>query len=87
MLENIPNALSSGERLMAFLAMTHLNVNFCFDTGHANLMESVEGEFNIMKDRIRSTHIHDNDFGHNDGDKGFFAQMEYLTPEIMRALK
>ncbi len=28
-----------------------------------------------------------NDFGHNDGDKGFFAQMEYLTPEILRCLK
>jgi sugar phosphate isomerase/epimerase len=61
LLENIPNALSSGTRLMAFLAMTHLNINFCFDTGHANLMDGVETEFNIMKDRIRSTHIHDND--------------------------
>jgi hypothetical protein len=28
-----------------------------------------------------------NDFGHNDGDRGFFEQMEYLTPEIVRALK
>lgn len=28
-----------------------------------------------------------NDFGHNDGDRGFFEQMEYLTPEIMRTLK
>lgn len=27
-----------------------------------------------------------NDFGHNDGDRGFFAQMEYLTPEIKRVL-
>ena len=27
------------------------------------------------------------DFGHNDGDKGFFEQMEYLTPEVMRTLK
>lgn len=27
-----------------------------------------------------------NDFGHNDGDKGFFGQMEYLTPELMRVL-
>lgn len=27
------------------------------------------------------------DFGHNDGDEGFFRQMEYLTPEIMRVLK
>jgi DNA modification methylase len=28
-----------------------------------------------------------NDFGHNDGDKGFFEQMDFLTPEIIRALK
>jgi DNA modification methylase len=28
-----------------------------------------------------------NDFGHNDGDDGFFAQMEFLTPETMRVLK
>jgi sugar phosphate isomerase/epimerase len=61
LLENIPNRLSSAMRLMAFIEMTHLNLNFCFDTGHANIMETVEGEFNIMKDRIRSTHIHDND--------------------------
>jgi DNA modification methylase len=27
-----------------------------------------------------------NDFGHNDGDKGFFEQMEFLTPEIMRVM-
>jgi len=28
-----------------------------------------------------------NDLGHNDGDKGFFEQMEFLTPEIIRVLK
>jgi DNA modification methylase len=27
-----------------------------------------------------------NDFGHNDGDKGFFEQMEFLTPELIRTL-
>jgi hypothetical protein len=27
-----------------------------------------------------------NDFGHNDGDAGFFEQMEYLTPEVLRVL-
>ena len=27
-----------------------------------------------------------NDFGHNDGDRGFFEQMEFLSPEIMRVL-
>ncbi|MGE5644703.1 MAG: sugar phosphate isomerase/epimerase family protein [Acidobacteriota bacterium] len=61
LLENIPNALSSAERLMAFIGMTHLNLNFCFDTGHANMNEGVEAAFEIMKGRIRSTHVHDND--------------------------
>jgi sugar phosphate isomerase/epimerase len=61
LLENIPNRLSSAERLMHFNEMTHLGMNFVFDTGHANLMEGVEQAFSIMKDRIRSTHVHDND--------------------------
>jgi len=61
LLENIPNGLSSAERLTMFLAVTHLNLNFCFDIGHAHMNEGVEAAFEIMKDRIRSTHIHDND--------------------------
>ena len=61
LLENIPNRLSSGERLMHFNDMTHLQMNFVFDIGHANLMEGVEPAFGAMKDRIKSTHIHDND--------------------------
>jgi DNA modification methylase len=28
-----------------------------------------------------------NDFGHTDGDEHFFAQMDFLTPELMRVLK
>lgn len=28
-----------------------------------------------------------NDFGHNHGNKGFFEQMEYLTPNLIRTLK
>jgi len=61
LLENIPNALSSGERLMLFLEQTHLDLNFVFDVGHAHIGEGVEAAFNVMKERIRSTHIHDND--------------------------
>lgn len=61
LLENIPNGISSGERLVHFLGATHLNLGFCFDTGHANLMEGVDAAFDLMKDRIRSTHVHDND--------------------------
>ncbi len=61
LLENIPNRMSTGERLAAFVAATHLNVGFCFDVGHAHLGEGVETAFRFMKDRIRSTHLHDND--------------------------
>ncbi|MCC6588305.1 MAG: sugar phosphate isomerase/epimerase [Bryobacterales bacterium] len=65
LLENIPNRLSSAERLLYFLGITHLDNKFCFDVGHAHIMGGVEREFDLMKDRIRSTHIHDND-GTND---------------------
>ena len=61
LLENIPNELSSAARLVQFDALTHLRLNFVFDTGHANLAEGVEAAFVLMKDRIRSTHVHDND--------------------------
>jgi sugar phosphate isomerase/epimerase len=60
LIENIPNQLSSAERLLYFLGTTHLENGFCFDTGHANLHAGVEHEFQLMKERIRSTHIHDN---------------------------
>jgi len=61
LLENTPNALSSAERLTLFLEQTHLDLNFVFDVGHANIGEGVEAAFNVMRDRIRSTHLHDND--------------------------
>lgn len=60
LLENTPNALSSAERLNLFLGETHLNLNFCFDIGHAHMAGSVAGEFERMKSRIRSMHLHDN---------------------------
>lgn len=65
LLENIPNKLSSAERLLQFLDMTHLDLGLCLDTGHANMNEGVETAFGLMKERIRSTHVHDND-GVND---------------------
>jgi sugar phosphate isomerase/epimerase len=60
LVENIPNGYSSADRLNSFLEVTHLPVNFCFDTGHAHMGAGVEGEFQRMKARIRSTHVHDN---------------------------
>jgi sugar phosphate isomerase/epimerase len=46
---------------MVFLELTHLDLNFVFDVGHAHIAEGVEAAFNVMKERIRSTHVHDND--------------------------
>jgi sugar phosphate isomerase/epimerase len=60
LLENIPNHFSSAERLVSFLDQTHLKMNFCLDVGHANLNEGISKAFTTMKDRIRSTHLHDN---------------------------
>ena len=61
LLENTPNELSTAERLQFFNSMTHLNVNYVFDVGHAHLGAGVAHEFEIMKPRIRSLHVHDND--------------------------
>jgi sugar phosphate isomerase/epimerase len=61
LLENIPNEHSSAERLNQFLGQTHLNLGYCFDIGHAHIGAGIENEFELMKDRIRSTHLHDND--------------------------
>jgi sugar phosphate isomerase/epimerase len=61
LLENTPNALSSAQRLMQFLEQTHLKLNFCLDVGHAHMNEGVPAAFEILKNRIRSTHLHDND--------------------------
>lgn len=61
LLENIPNGFSSAAALNRFLAQTHLDLHYCFDVGHANLAGGVESEFEAMKTRIRSTHLHDND--------------------------
>jgi sugar phosphate isomerase/epimerase len=60
LLENIPNGLSSAEKLTTFEELTHVGMNWAFDTGHANMGAGVEHEFELMKERIRSTHVHDN---------------------------
>src|SRR4051794_5434446 len=60
LLENIPNELSTAERLLQFEELTHVGLNYVFDTGHAHIAGGVEREFELMKARIRSTHVHDN---------------------------
>jgi sugar phosphate isomerase/epimerase len=60
LLENTPNTLASAERLLMFLSTTHLNLNVCLDVGHAHMNEGVETAYRLLKSRIRSTHVHDN---------------------------
>ncbi|MEI9814312.1 MAG: sugar phosphate isomerase/epimerase family protein [Acidobacteriota bacterium] len=60
LLENTPNRLASAERLLTFLELTHLQLNVCLDLGHAHMNEGVENAYKMLKPRIRSTHIHDN---------------------------
>jgi sugar phosphate isomerase/epimerase len=61
LLENTPNALSSAQRLLLFFELTHMDLNICLDTGHANMNEGVDTAFRLLKSKIRSTHVHDND--------------------------
>jgi sugar phosphate isomerase/epimerase len=61
LLENLPSGMACAERLLLFNNITHMNLNFCFDSGHANLMEGVGNSFDLMKPRIRSVSLHDND--------------------------
>lgn len=61
LLENTPNELSTAEALESFNNVTHLKLNYVFDTGHAHIGAGIPHEFDIMKARIRSLHVHDND--------------------------
>jgi sugar phosphate isomerase/epimerase len=61
LLENIPNELSTPDRLVEFIQITHFDdIGICFDVGHAHIMSTVEQAFETMKAHIHSTHVHDN---------------------------
>lgn len=61
LLENTPNELSSPERLVEFIHYSRFDdLGICFDTGHAHLTCGVQEAFEVLKDRIASTHVHDN---------------------------
>jgi sugar phosphate isomerase/epimerase len=62
LLENIPNEISTPDKLIEFIQTSHFDdVGVCFDVGHAHLMSNVAEAFEILKEHIRSTHIHDNE--------------------------
>jgi sugar phosphate isomerase/epimerase len=67
LVENITNELSTPERLLELLhAGRFEDIGVCFDVGHAHIMSSVPQAYEVLKDRIRSTHVHDNNQEHDD---------------------
>lgn len=61
LLENIPNELSTPDRLVEMIRSAHFDdVGVCFDFGHAHMMSSVSEGFEILRSHICSTHVHDN---------------------------
>ena len=66
LVENISNELSTPEKLMELLHAGRFDdIGVCFDVGHAHIMSSVPQAFEVLKDRVRSTHVHDNDKDHD----------------------
>ena len=61
LLENIPNELSTPDRLVEMIRTAHFDdVGVCFDFGHAHMESSVSQGFGILRHYIHSTHVHDN---------------------------
>jgi sugar phosphate isomerase/epimerase len=60
LLENIPSELTAPHRLVTFIHYTRMGLKICFDTGHAHLTCGVHQAFEVLKDHIASTHLHDN---------------------------
>jgi sugar phosphate isomerase/epimerase len=61
LLENIPNEISEPDRLVEMIRTAHFDdVGVCFDFGHAHMMSSVSEAFEILRNHICSTHVHDN---------------------------
>jgi sugar phosphate isomerase/epimerase len=60
-LENTPNEIGSPASLQRFIADTHLHdLRLCLDTGHAHMEGTVEVAFDAMRERVVTSHIHDN---------------------------
>ncbi len=61
-LENTTTEIGAPLSLANFIKETHLNdLRFCFDTGHAHIEPGIAAAFETMRERVVTTHVHDND--------------------------
>ena len=60
-IENTPGEMATAANLKKFLEETRLtSVKICFDVGHAHLEGGASPALDIVRDRVVTTHVHDN---------------------------
>jgi sugar phosphate isomerase/epimerase len=59
-LRNTANDLGSPLSLHQFVKETRLDVRICFDIGHAHIESDAMAGFELLRERVVTTHIHDN---------------------------
>jgi sugar phosphate isomerase/epimerase len=85
-LENTPGELAAPEALADFLRQTRLReLGLCFDLGHAHLGEGIAGSFDCMRERVVTTHVHDNRGEFDDHLVPFEGAIDW--PAAVRALR
>ena len=85
-IENTPGELAAPEALAEFLRQTRLHeLKLCFDTGHAQLGEGIAEGFDFMRERVVTTHVHDNRSEFDDHLLPFEGTIDW--PAAMRALR
>ena len=61
LVENIQNEVTTPAHLLEILRAGHFDdIGVCLDLGHAHLGEGVPAALEELRDRVRSSHIHDN---------------------------
>ncbi len=61
LIENITNEVTRPDHILEILGTGHFaDIGVCFDVGHANMREGTKPTLDELKDRIRSSHLHDN---------------------------
>jgi sugar phosphate isomerase/epimerase len=85
-IENTPGELAAPEALADFLRQTRLHeLKLCFDVGHAHLGEGIATSFDFMRERVVTTHVHDNRGEFDDHLVPFDGTIDW--PSAMRALR
>jgi sugar phosphate isomerase/epimerase len=84
--ENILNEVTRPERILEVLRIGHFSdIGVCLDTGHAHISGEVAQVLTVLKEHIRSAHIHDN---HGEKDEHLWPAAGTIAwPETMSELK